>query len=566
MADPVDPPAPASGSVTIEELPILFDWQCQLRNFMRERLPGDDILFSRWMQNEVPPNPLSKGNADAYLRSPYPPLPNIEIGELQWPTGASRYARALYAVDWSTMQRIAKEAWGYEKPVELIDPDGDPDDPDNQIETEPLDIPEQWGVDHYPLKLVINDGQRTFEASMYALPPYRVTGQGIDLWLVPLVDQRFLFNRRPHTAGDLPEDWEALMESLAGDMGTTITVDAVASAYATPDYRLWKVDNPAAELLDIAALSVGMRVVRDPETGRLRAINATNSNTRRDKTLESEALLLSGGKRGVGARPRGLDLYCDRSDGRFEKRQATMDGGGPGTVRIAAWSSWYLDYEGGTLNNLAATNAFVAKVASDLDDWADSGGQYCFAGTGNYLPSGFDDFCSVQVLETDIPESYRFTSRIYELPSVFLPPAFLVNGHLCEGADHMQYQLITDWFGGLALAVRKDMDGSLLENPYIIVRDPLGIFSYQKAGDKGYMVNECGKYYAWQAPCGNNPAPIPTPDVDPETPTGACCVPKSVPGDNFCQVTTQVDCAAAGGLWLGAGTSCTPGICDGVGE
>lgn len=128
-----------------------------------------------------------------------------------------------------------------------------------------------------------------------------------------------------------------------------------------------------------------------------------------------------------------------------------------------------------------------------------------------------------------------------------------LNVHLSGDADHYQYQLITDWFGGLAIAVRKDMDGNLLVFPYVVLRDPLAIFTYQRSGDRGYMVYSDGKYYAMQAPCGTNPAPDPT--IPPGT-TGACCFSKSSPGDYFCEEMTETDCTAAGGQYLGDGVAC----------
>lgn len=116
---------------------------------------------------------------------------------------------------------------------------------------------------------------------------------------------------------------------------------------------------------------------------------------------------------------------------------------------------------------------------------------------------------------------------------------------------HFQYQLLTNWFGGIALARLKDMDGIDM-GAIVIVRDPLAIFAYQHAGDKGYMVYQPhkDKYYAIQAPCGTTPV-VQT--------TGACCFQSGSEWD--CFDATSADCSDFGGIWAGAGTKCESTEC-----
>ena len=126
---------------------------------------------------------------------------------------------------------------------------------------------------------------------------------------------------------------------------------------------------------------------------------------------------------------------------------------------------------------------------------------------------------------------------------------------ICHG--RFEYQLLTDWFGGLAMAYKRSMEGGELPNPYVLIRDRLGIFSFQKKGNKGHMVLECGNYYARQAPCDN---PVQDSSVYPDPPpqtgaVGACCVELGV-GKFGCAVTTESQCISAGGTWKGGGTSC----------
>ena len=117
---------------------------------------------------------------------------------------------------------------------------------------------------------------------------------------------------------------------------------------------------------------------------------------------------------------------------------------------------------------------------------------------------------------------------------------------------HFQYELITNWFGGIALANKKDMDGNSLSQ-IVIVRDPLAIFAYQRTGDKGYMVYQphVDKYYAIQAPCGTA-APV-------VQVTGACCYQSGSTWN--CFNATSMVCADFGGIYKGNGTSCASTEC-----
>jgi hypothetical protein len=106
-----------------------------------------------------------------------------------------------------------------------------------------------------------------------------------------------------------------------------------------------------------------------------------------------------------------------------------------------------------------------------------------------------------------------------------------------------QYLLLTGWSGGLAVARRLSMDG-VNSGKAVLLRDPLGVFSYQSAGDRGYMVYTVeDKFYAIQAPCDTNP----TPPASPE----ACCY------GSGCVNATAADCTAAGGIPQGPGTTCS---------
>lgn len=425
---------PDSGSITINGHPILVDYQCQLRKFLADRLPPEEILFARWQAGIVPPNPFACDNAPDYIDSPYPPLPPLSIGEIQWPSGASRYSRALYAVDWPTMREIAKFAWGWEPPTELIDPAGDPNDPDNKREVASTDVPESWGEDFLQVSLDIRgiDNQK-FSALMFPLRPYRVTGHGVDCWLLPLVDRRWkLAHYAFEPLSQKPQDMKALIDKIALAGESNINQDQLAIT-GEPDPRLWKAEQPVSALLDAACLSSGLRVVRDP-IGTLRALDVSSSEYRRAMRLSSDWQVLAGGKRGKTELPKELRVHCRTAgDAKFHVEVANVtDGMIIGGPPLAVWSSWR-----SSSGNTAATGVFAAQIASYVSAWANCGGQYCLAGPINYIPSGYDDYMSI-LLEESEPEEYVFRTTIRELPGVFLPRAILLGGEddeCCESGS-----------------------------------------------------------------------------------------------------------------------------------
>lgn len=415
-------------SITISEFPVVIDYQFQLRDFLATRLPVEANLFARWIDSVLPGNPLACDNSHEYLEPPYPPLPRIQVGELQWPSGASRYGRALYAVDWGTMSQIAKLVWGYTIP-----------------ETVPNDVPSNWGVDLYPVQLRIAGETEVFQATMYPLAPYRVVGHGADLWLLPLVDKRYQWQRVMFAPGyESSPTWSELLNDILAAIGNAAATWTVPAAFASPDERLWKYSHqPATKVLDVAVLSLGLRNTLVPSLNSLWPRSATESVSLRNQSL-SRDILLAGSTTGLATRPRAIDVYCRIENGKHEKVTRILpDGAGGGGLTFShpVWASWRSD--------LDAPDSFADEVRDYVNGWLSGGGQYSFAGPINYTPTGFDDFLSIELYETR-PGEYYFGSRVHELPNVFLPFVILVNGEFdCTGSGtsacidtHIQFKVL----------------------------------------------------------------------------------------------------------------------------
>ena len=126
----------------------------------------------------------------------------------------------------------------------------------------------------------------------------------------------------------------------------------------------------------------------------------------------------------------------------------------------------------------------------------------------------------------------------------------------CE--RHFQYILKTQWSGGIAIAERRNMSGSN-GGSLVIVRDPLGLFPSQGAGDRGYMVYTIeDQFIAIQAPCESAGAAPPEPAAN-----RGCCITYMNDTQTESRAEpnqTAAECAALdigyGVLYLGDGTEC----------
>lgn len=406
-------------SITIAGQPIAFDWQCKLREFLRDRLPAEEVLFARWMPEPKMHAAVIEKEA---LTPPYPALHPIEVGELQWPSGASRYARALYVVDKVSLLNIAIAAWDLD-----VIAQGGPDAITDYLSNWGAGATIPGAVSSVELSIY---GEEHFVSQMLPLPPYRIPGTGAELWLLPLVDRRFLWQQIPYEPDGYASSWAGLFDDLATTIGTPIAYAAVPSEYGVPDRFVIQPGVSATALLDCAALSIGRRIVIDPNSSVLRLMTAADSNTRCTATI-AKSTIVAGSFRGKAVLPSHVAVFCRKANefslacNSQEKRTAVV---GDGAFTHLAHSAWIVDERmfGGSLVKMNATDTgyYVAKVADDMATWLNSGGQYAFAGAIMYAPSGYDDYLTIKAAEVE-PEVYWFSSRVYELPAVFLPNLLL---------------------------------------------------------------------------------------------------------------------------------------------
>lgn len=224
-----------------------------------------------------------------------------QLGTLYWPAhGAGVHARGFFLVDSPSLDKIRSLCY------------------------------RDTGV--RPGTLLVDDGVNSVSFQMYLLhPPVPlaevyggsnipgVKDQANSLWLLPLVDRRFLWRDTTFGLGYIADTWEGLytqvaaaLDPLVGGLEVSITVDDVASEYGSPPDYLLGHQGAYTTFLDTIADSIGHRLCFLPD-GTIRSRAAINSYTRHKLNL-ALAERLAGGHLRVIHRPDaddGLPNYPD---------------------------------------------------------------------------------------------------------------------------------------------------------------------------------------------------------------------------------------------------------------
>lgn len=168
----------------------------------------------------------------------------IELGVLDWPTGASRFAAYHGVVDSVQLDKIRNLVF--------------------------------VGSTINPQTLVLNDGLHSVSASMAMLPPrpLAIIPGAVQKWMLTLVDERYFWWFKS-AAITVSSTWTSLFSAIGTALGVTLTVDTVPTAYLNPPFQLTQLYEHLPVLLDACAASVGMRVVRKYD-GTVLVQNATN--------------------------------------------------------------------------------------------------------------------------------------------------------------------------------------------------------------------------------------------------------------------------------------------------
>lgn len=113
--------------------------------------------------------------------------------------------------------------------------------------------------------LVLDDGNVTVSPSMYllAVRPISQRGDGREMYMLTLVDERFYWWQAGNTEVSVTSSWAGMLSDLFASIGVTPTVSSIPAAYLTPYAARWNLGpQPVPVLIEAACRQIGMRVVR----------------------------------------------------------------------------------------------------------------------------------------------------------------------------------------------------------------------------------------------------------------------------------------------------------------
>jgi hypothetical protein len=216
----------------------------------------------------------------------YPPSPCIGINQLYWPTGAGRHARGYFlcteadATYFRTAAYLSSATTSAGATVKK----------------------------HVPLTLLARLGGKTLTAPMYMLAPRPLTSiVGSRLWLLPLVDARYWWTqigvgshpqRDPLLLEDALEDggamkaWTDVWTAIQAEIGT-FTVSSFSDRFKPDPWEFTRQFENAAHMLDVAAMSCGLRVIREPGGGTY-LLSSTDSVSRRTANWTDAHAVIAG--------------------------------------------------------------------------------------------------------------------------------------------------------------------------------------------------------------------------------------------------------------------------------
>lgn len=313
------------------------------------------------------------------------PTPDIPIngppqaGVLFWPTGAVNPAFFHCVLTTAQLDRVRTALGNPQTPGTLVLDDG-------------------------------RDGYRVEAERMFLLPPRPLNQLGhaaSDAWWCTLADERFFSWWRSGSVSATPASWQALMESLAAQLGWELTVEAVPAAYQTPSSKWVQFYRPLAVMLDAAAYQVGQRVVKNLD-GTFRTVSWQTAKAESDTYLAAAGAVVSGGVLVGSDIARSLPaavtvMFPDNTTGTVAAEPfasgvtlASLSGSGLDVVYGAATgvSGWAVPFVADYVYTPAAASgvpAVAGRSALDWYGWRAQDLDIVWPGVEPWQPTGWED-------------------------------------------------------------------------------------------------------------------------------------------------------------------------------
>jgi len=345
--------------------PLLFDGNEEVDHFVAH--------YQRFHQRDQVAPATSTDGIDTYSsteveRLPqlnYPPAPELCLNQLYWPTGATRWSRLYALADQETVEThlLPLVAAGEAKTLKIS-----------------FDLEQEF--------------------QMLLLPPVPISAVSENaLFLCPFVDERWKWQYKD--VGEIDADdiatWTALFSYLESQLGATLNVGSVDSAYLIPNpVDFLRPYENAAAMLEAAATSVGMRVSANKD-GTIDVSSPSDAETNRTTNTTGESpytpwYQVAGGaatpllpEKVVVTFPRWPcgTLYA------IEKTVSANYNTVSGTSKTIHSSA--LARGGATPTNNGDLDSLAEKVAEDWSDWQAKRYDYTYIGLKEWVSNGYDD-------------------------------------------------------------------------------------------------------------------------------------------------------------------------------
>lgn len=388
-------------SLTYKNIPLIFDWQQAVADFMEKNQRIDDLLkfpeaTSRYSWQT---GPVWHKNRIGLPRYNWPDPPTVRINQLYWPcTGATRWAFGLFLADTTHKDLLVAKNCSQAGYLECYTGD----DP--------------------PVGAINAATQHNVTSLLYMLTPRRLAGctrNANELWLIPLVDQRFFWQFA--NVGDIASilggsdsscaescttTWETLLAYLLDKTGAPYEIDTLPyTTYCDCSEFRRPYDNLAC-VLDAAAASVGCQVVavgdgtirvERPEVAYPKLVaNLTNTPNQTAGTDCYNHGHTEYARYVQVAYPilRCYHLDCD-DDAYGDQCPTNASCGETGTIKTYHVPNVYADMgcdcDNETPTNLAELQALTAQMAADYDAWSRYQYDVTYASPRQWQCNGYDD-------------------------------------------------------------------------------------------------------------------------------------------------------------------------------
>lgn len=419
-------------TITIAEHPVLVDFEGEAQAWLDRFLPEATIFkHPQVLTDTYLSGPKGTGE---FFASSLPPLPPIQIGQIQWPcVGVSRFARALFLVDRVSLFGILNTAWGATIPSVY-----------------PYAIPESW-VQTKNQAVAINLGP-DFSIHLFLLLPIRVTDE---LWILPLVDGRYYGLNQPATVTAIDATkpmttWAQYFTDLSVFRYDVAFVPEVGVSYGNPDPVMRSPRVPLAYAIDAACFSVGCRPVvpmgivpNELEPTQILKVKCELPTTAdAKKAVLLAQTKITGGKSGIAHKPLGIRIatrlvesYYSGENRAYVRDQFIGSGAGKGIVLFSR-AVWNVHQP--SSDPFTGFHDYTTAIANKIDYWNVDEYYVTLPEIVKLDPSGFDDYIIYE------NSGDKKTTTVRSLPIDFCAPFLL--SQTPAGGESLEISYPTLWF------------------------------------------------------------------------------------------------------------------------